>query len=199
MELPPGRWAEYAISLPWDAARRGTHIRTDLLAILRGHELQRELVVRTTISWNARRFDMEIGQNSTRAEAALIFMTGNLMDVPCTYCQEGRGVFPLCVRSRERGTPGACANCWWPTPARRCSLEFTTSALAASAAFFQSSSEVLNGPQVRRALCERTGPLATAHQNLEVVLRNPASTIQEIHTALQNQMDEVKQFLASFQ
>ncbi|KAJ5823126.1 hypothetical protein N7447_005466 [Penicillium robsamsonii] len=94
MELPPGRWAEYAISLPWDAARRGTHIRTDILTILRGHELQRELVVRTTISWNARRFDMETGQNSTRAEAVLIFMTGNLMDVPCTYCQEGRGIFP---------------------------------------------------------------------------------------------------------
>ncbi|KAJ5415411.1 hypothetical protein N7465_004106 [Penicillium sp. CMV-2018d] len=85
VELPPGRWAEYAISLPWDTARRGTHIRTDLLAILLGHELQRELVVRTTIPWNARRLDMEIGQNSTCTEAVLIFMTGNVMDVPCIY------------------------------------------------------------------------------------------------------------------
>ncbi|CAI7609297.1 unnamed protein product, partial [Penicillium viridicatum] len=101
VELQPGRWAEYAISLPWDTARRGTHIRTDLLAILRGHELQRELVVRTTIPWNARHLDMEIGENSTCTEAVLIFVTGNLMDVPCTYCQEGRGIFPLCVRSQE--------------------------------------------------------------------------------------------------
>ncbi|KAJ6149868.1 hypothetical protein N7471_001067 [Penicillium samsonianum] len=44
VELPPGEWAEYAISLLWDAARRGTYVRTDLLAILRGHELQREVV-----------------------------------------------------------------------------------------------------------------------------------------------------------
>ncbi|KAJ5441908.1 Protein of unknown function DUF3716 [Penicillium cf. griseofulvum] len=133
VELPPGRWAEYAISLPWDTARRSTRIRTDLLAILRGHELQRELVVRTNISWNARRFDMEIGQNT------------------------------------------------------------------ASAAFFQSSPEVLNRPQVRRALRERTRPLAAANQNLEVVLRNPASIIQEIYAAIENQKGEVNQFLASFQ
>ncbi|KAJ5451112.1 hypothetical protein N7491_000294 [Penicillium cf. griseofulvum] len=114
VELPPGRWAEYAISLPWDTARRSTRIRTDLLAILRGHELQR-------------------------------------------------------------------------------------GALAASAAFFQSSPEVLNRPQVRRALRERTRPLAAANQNLEVVLRNPASIIQEIYAAIENQKGEVNQFLASFQ
>ncbi|KAJ5199145.1 hypothetical protein N7472_004349 [Penicillium cf. griseofulvum] len=122
VELPPGRWAEYAISLPWDTARRSTRIRTDLLAILRGHELQ-----------------------------------------------------------------------------RGCSLEYTTRALAASAAFFQSSPEVLNRPQVRRALRERTRPLAAANQNLEVVLRNPASIIQEIYAAIENQKGEVNQFLASFQ
>ena len=155
--------------------------------------------MRPTITWNARRLDLEIGEHSARAEAVLIFMTGNVMDVPCTYCQEEKGIFPLCVRSRERGTPGACANCWWPTPARRCSLECTTRALAASAAFFQSSTEVLNRPPVRRALSEQTGPLAAANQHLEAVFRNPTSSLPEIQTAIENLMDEVNQFLRSFQ
>ena len=118
---------------------------TDLLAILRGHEIQRELVIRTIILWNARRFDIELGATSARAEAAFIFMTGQVMEVPCTYCnmcQELKGIFPLCVRSRERDTPGQCANCWWP--GRGCSLQASTQALAASAAFFQSPSQVLN-------------------------------------------------------
>ncbi|OQD65560.1 hypothetical protein PENPOL_c006G05465 [Penicillium polonicum] len=135
VELPPGRWAEYAISLPWDTARRGTHIRTDLLAILRGHELQRELVY--------------------LHRGGLDLCDRKLDGRPMHILPRGEGDFPL-VRSKL----GACPNCWWPTPARRCSLEFTTRALAASAAFFQSSSKVLNRPQVRRAPRERTGALA---------------------------------------
>lgn len=196
-ELPPSRWAHYAINLPWPVAKEGNVIKSNLIRNLHTLELQRELVLRPSIQWGRHHFDVKIGLERKWVEASLVFITGDAASPSCMTCQQGHGPFPICIRSREPGSPDACANCIWLGPNAHCSLEFPGLASTTRSASSHLPSLALSAPDVRRALRQRVAGLAAQYDNMVVIMANPNTTPQQMINELNHLMEELRDHLHS--
>ena len=132
-----GLWAEYVCGLPWTTARQHQALKSRELAILAAMQSRRELVLRNTKNWTAKKLDESIGRKRVNVQSAMMQIKGVVPLADCKHCAEGRGPWAKCiVIASQHGQENpfeACANCVWNVQQDRCSFSRTKRAREHSA------------------------------------------------------------------
>ncbi|KAJ5202294.1 hypothetical protein N7449_004373 [Penicillium cf. viridicatum] len=98
--MNPGPWAEYAMTVPWKAARNARKIKTRAIALLKEATLVREPLQRSTTHYTGKRLDERIGSKAANVESVLI----RINDGPWAKCIRFHNI--------DRVVTG-CGNCQW--------------------------------------------------------------------------------------
>jgi hypothetical protein len=77
-DLNPGRWATYAITLPWKVAHARRKLKTKTITLLTGVVAVRELLQRSTTNYTRKRLDERIGSRAANVKSILIQIVGEV-------------------------------------------------------------------------------------------------------------------------
>ncbi|KAJ5337269.1 Protein of unknown function DUF3716 [Penicillium brevicompactum] len=193
VEIPPGPWAQYSKMIPWKSARCEGLLLSDLVACLAHLARKRDLSVvpgswtRTDQILDLQLLKQDLHENLHCAEAALIYMTGDTAEVPCTRCLKKEGVFSVCVVSNEPGAPRACANCWYAR-GKNCSITTEAGVLATRRLMFTPPCRQVRSESDKAAITRELLPTIQSRNAL-------AAAFETAGPASEDQLAAVRQHL----